>query len=53
MKTESHAFRQGYERQERDQRQNSGWKEVKGGAVHVLRFQKGSSARVCRLESQS
>ena len=33
--------------QEGDQRQNSGQKEVQGGAVHVLRFQKGRGAGVC------
>ena len=35
----------------KNQRQNSGWKEVQGGAVHVPRFQKGRGAGVCRLES--
>ena len=53
MKTEGHEFRQGYKCQEGDQRQNSRWKEVQGGAVHVPRLQKGRGARVCQLESQS
>ena len=35
------------------QRQNSGWKKVQGGAVHVPRFQKGRGAGVSRLESRS
>ena len=40
MKTEGHAFRPGYEHQEGDQRQNSGRKEVQGGAVHVSEIPK-------------
>ena len=44
MKTEGHAFRQGYKRQEGDQKQNSVRKEVQSGAVHVPRFQKGKGA---------
>ena len=47
MKTEGHAFQQGYECQEGDQRQNSRRKEVQGGAVHVSRFQKGGDTGVC------
>ena len=53
MKTKSHVFRQSYERQEGDQRQNSRWKEVQGGAVHVLRFQKRRGTGVCQLEGRS